>query len=88
MLNGIIALAIIGLLALALVRIPWRSNFMVFQLPEKKPVPTIHMPEGVQSAPMPNIIPTPTPFDLRDPVLTFPAGRNPITPTPAQQKPL
>lgn len=85
---GCITLALIALLATALAVIPWRSNFAVFQLPEKKPVPTIHMPEGVQSAPMPNIIPTPTPFDLRDPVLTFPPCRNPITPTPAQQKPL
>lgn len=62
LLMGGIVLALIGLAITALLVLPWRSNFMVFQLPEKKPVPVIQMPEGVQSAPMPFIIPTPAPL--------------------------
>lgn len=62
LLLGGIVLAIIGLLVTALLVLPWKSNLMMFQLPEKKLVPTIQMPEGVQSAQMPYIVPTPPPL--------------------------
>lgn len=74
---GLCALMLATLIT-ALLVIPWRSNFMVFQLPEKAPppIPIIDF-NAAQKAPMPNITPTPAPFDLRNPVLT-----NPFT-TPA-----
>lgn len=57
-----LALTIAALLALflavvlaAILCLPWRSNFMVFQLPEKpalKPVPVIAIPDQPQPKPL------------------------------------
>ncbi len=45
---GLISLAHVVAIAIiiALLVIPWRSNFMVFQMPEKKAAPVISIPES------------------------------------------
>lgn len=45
LLMGGIAIALLVFLTVVVLCVPWRSNIMVMQLPEKKPVPVIKIPE-------------------------------------------